>query len=134
MSRLICKLTLAAFCLLGAGPVCFLVAQQGAETAAALRAQDKKPSGLKLVEVWTPNRADPVSILDIRVGNEQVKPADYNGEGRPLGGAPFQSDENWLANLSFTLRNRTSKTITHLYVPIGFLETETKDAGMVSKN
>jgi len=129
MSRLLRKLTSGAMCLLGPSLACLPVVQRDAATVPIVLAQENKPSGMKLVEIWTPNAWDPVRIFNISVGKEEVKPAYW---GIPGTGTPFQADENWLANLSFTLRNRTSKTITHLYLPVCFPETETKDAQMVS--
>jgi len=128
MSMLARSLTLAPFYLLAASFVCPLVAQQDANTAPTVLAQDKKPSGMKVIEISHHARTEPVRILNFRVGKERVKPAYYNGEDRPFDGTPFQSDENWLANLSFTLRNRTSETITHLILVVGFPETKTRDA------
>jgi hypothetical protein len=127
MSRLLLKLDLAALSLLGVSLAAALVVRSGAKISPTVFAQDKKPTAMKLIETW-PAPKEPVSVRNIRVGNERVRPAGYDGLGHPLGGTPFQSDEDWLAKVSFTLRNRTSKVITHLILSIGFPETRTKDA------
>ena len=75
MSRLLSKLTFAAFRLLGASLACVLVAQHVVNIVPVVRAQDKKPSGLKSVEIWTPDPRFPVRIFNIRLGKERVEPA-----------------------------------------------------------
>ena len=117
MSRLLSKLTFAAFRLLGASLACVLVAQHVVNIVPVVRAQDKKPSGLKSVEIWTPDPRFPVRIFNIRLGKERVEPAWDGIRGT---GAPFPGDANWLANLSFSLRNQTALNIVYLYVAILF--------------
>jgi hypothetical protein len=127
MSKPLWKLNLTGLCLLGVAVGSVLIVRSGARVTSTVLAQEENPSVTKLIETW-PTRTEPVSLLDIRVGNQRVRPAAYNGRGHPLGGTPFQGDENWLARVSFTLRNRTSEVIIQLILSIGFPETRTKDA------
>ncbi len=127
MSRLLLKLNLVSLCLLGATLTSVILVRSGANITTTVLAQDKKPSATKLIETW-PTRTEPVTVRNIRVGNERIRPASYNGRGHPLGGTPFQGDENWLGNVSFTLRNRTSKVVTQLIISVGFPEVATRSA------
>jgi hypothetical protein len=127
MSKLLWKLNLTALSLLGVSLACALIVRSGAKLTPTVLAEERKPSVLKLIETW-PTRTEPVTVRNIRVGNERIRPASYNGRGHPLGGTPFQGDENWLGNVSFTLRNRTSKVVTHLIISVGFPEVATRSA------
>jgi len=119
VSKLLEKLTAVAFCLLAAAEVSVLFLQRDATLLAVARAQGNKPA-LKSVEIPAAANREPGRILNIMVGKERVTPGWY----RVLPPVPFRAGEDWLANLSFTLKNQTSKPIAYLYLWMGFPETE----------
>jgi len=119
MSNVLGKVTFVAFCLLATSLACVLVARQRINIVPVVRAQDESSSGLKWVEIQGRDPRQPVRVFNIRVGKEEVKPEWH---GVPGNGAPLRGDENWLANLSFTVRNKTTLNILFLYIAIYFPE------------
>jgi hypothetical protein len=129
MSSLLGKLNVETFCLLGASVACALVAGPAVQIIPVVRAQDRTPAKLRSIETSTPDPRNPVSIAGTWVGKQEVRPQRHeNGTDA----AVFSAEGNWLADLSFRLRNETGRGVFHIYVSVGFPECDGRDGRIVT--
>jgi hypothetical protein len=75
-----------------------------------------------IIEIDRPDRRDPVKIAMIQDGTQVILPA-IRGDPDHRGQA-FRGDSAWLENLSFILRNETSKTVACVALNVCFPETQ----------
>jgi hypothetical protein len=79
-------------------------------------------ASLKVVNVDLSTTLDAVRIIGVAVAGNPVEVGQAGvREDRP--GKPFQADDNWLKNMTISIRNRTDKTIVSGEVMVWFPET-----------
>jgi len=84
-------------------------------------------AGSIMVDIYPQDRIDAVRIVQIMDGDKEVMPGRY---GLPyIPGKRFRVGGNWLGELSFTLKNRTSKTIAFVGISLFFPKDETDFLG-----
>jgi hypothetical protein len=79
--------------------------------------------GTKMVYIDAQYRVDAVTIAKVAVGDQQIQPGVSTGAREVQPGTPFQADEDWLKNMSITLKNRTDKVIVRAEVQLWFPDT-----------
>lgn len=87
-------------------------------------AADNRASQLltRAVNVDRLHTLDAVGITEVAVGGRRVEVGEFSiHEDRP--GLPFQADDDWLKNMTISVRNRTDKTIICGEVRLWFPET-----------
>jgi hypothetical protein len=89
--------------------------------ALASLALSGKYLGTKMVYIDAQYRVDPVTITEVTVGDQQIQPGLSTGAREVRPGTPFQADEDWLKNMSISLKNRTNKAIDRAEVMLYFL-------------
>lgn len=81
------------------------------------------PPGTRRVRLNSKSPNDPARITRVMEGNSDVTPGV-----RPYKsweGKPFQGDEDWVKNLSFTIKNLSNKDILAVNISINFPEGDT---------
>jgi len=83
--------------------------------------------GYKTLQVGGGGIRDALYITKVTVGDRQMllgvplrRPL---GPNLILPGRPFQAGGDWLKSMTIYLKNRTSKIIAYVYIPLGFPET-----------
>jgi hypothetical protein len=79
--------------------------------------------GTKMVYIDAQYSVDPVTITKVLVGDQQIQPGVSTGPREVQPGTPFQADEDWLKNMSISLKNRTDKVIVRAEVQLWFPDT-----------
>jgi hypothetical protein len=79
--------------------------------------------GTKMVHIDAQYPVDPVTITKVIVGDQEIQPGVSTGVREVQPGNPFQADEDWLKNMSITLKNRTDKVIVRAEVQLWFPDT-----------
>jgi len=79
------------------------------------------PLGTKMVYIDAQYQVDPVTITNVKEGDQTIQPGLSTGAREDRPGAPFQADEDWLKNLSLTLQNRTNQSIVRAQIVVYFL-------------
>ena len=80
----------------------------------------EKPQKLIAKEdLGNPDEA-PIDVIDVKLRGQSV---DIN--------KPLEGDDEWIRNISFKLKNRTTKNITYVGVNLVFSDTSTTDPAMV---
>lgn len=128
MSRLIPRLNLLAICLLAAVVGCVLVAQVRPQPPATARAQakDNDWEWPKTLEVCPSRPGDPVMLVKIIKGGQEVVPAMYRmPEVSGDASANDNAFNDWLKDASFVLENQTSKSIVSVGIAVVFPARET---------
>lgn len=84
------------------------------------RAWPQKPQKIVSKEdLGNPNQA-PIEVTDVKLGAHAVSLSE-----------PFDGDEEWIRNISFKLKNRSTKNITYVGANLVFSDTTTSDPSMV---
>ena len=81
--------------------------------------------GMKVVNIdWLNNIRDAVRITQVSVAGKNVPLGEFalHLEGRD--GTPFEADDDWLKNMTITLKNRTDKVIVCAEITLWFPETK----------
>lgn len=142
MPKLLDRLTLTAFCLLGGALAAVLItrALDRVDVVPVVRAQSSPAPGMKTVIVNGTRRLDPLKVVRIMEAGAEVAPSvpsQYHRqwlvrndltvkttkEFRVAYNLPA-NDDTWLEKLSLVLRNRTSKSIVFVSVGVSFPETK----------
>lgn len=76
----------------------------------------------RTVDIEPENLSDAVKIVRISEGGMEVLPGRFLEPYLP--GKPFQAGDNWLRDLSITLKNQTSKKIAFVWVTFIFPQDE----------
>lgn len=79
--------------------------------------------GTKMVYIDAQYRVDPVTITKVTVGDQQIQPGVSTGAREVRPGTPFRADEDWLKNMSVSLKNRTNKVIVRAELQLWFPDT-----------
>jgi hypothetical protein len=79
--------------------------------------------GTKVVHIDAQYPVDPVTITKVIVGDQEIQPGVSTGPREVQFGTPFQADEDWLKNMSISLKNRTDKIIVRAEVQLWFPDT-----------
>jgi hypothetical protein len=79
--------------------------------------------GTKMVYIDAQYPVDPVTITKVIVGDQDIQPGLSTGAREVQPGTPFQADEDWLKNMSISLKNRTDKVIVRAEVQLWFPDT-----------
>jgi len=118
--------SLFACCLLGTVIAGVLVVQNSSRATVipVVRAQDAPPAGVKYIEVEPDCPRYAAKVVKVMVGNQVVTPGDFDPYKGPSG-VPFQAGDDWLKNLTFTIKNRSSKKFVELDMRICFPDTKT---------
>jgi len=95
------------------------VKQSPSAVAEAAQAPGTKRIG---IDIDQEHPTDAVRFVRITVGGTEVLPGRYQKPYLP--GKPLLADDHWLEDLSFTLKNRTSKMIVSLQFAYMFAEDE----------
>jgi hypothetical protein len=95
----------------------------GPRIAPVATANPAKSQGTKMVYIDAQYRVDPVTITAVTVGDQQIQPGLSTGAREVRPGTPFQADEDWLKNLSISLKNRTDKVIVRAELQLWFPDT-----------
>ena len=124
MLKALLRQSLAACCLLGVAVACMLTVESWNKVSLVpiVRAQDASVGELKYVDIepnWPPEAA---RVVKVTVGKRVVTPGFFNRK-LPPSGVPFQAGDEWLKELTFTIKNRSSKTLVTLYMDVAFPET-----------
>jgi hypothetical protein len=88
-----------------------------------VKAQDTPPAGAKYVEIEPDSSRYAAKVVKVMVGKQVVTPGPFNRLRGPSG-VPFQAGDDWLKNLTFTIKNTSSKKFVELYTHVCFPETE----------
>jgi hypothetical protein len=88
--------------------------------------------GAKTVDIYTEFRRDAVRIVRIAEAGQDVLPGRYQGPYLP--GKLFLAGDHWLKDLSFTLKNRTSKNVVCLGFTFIFAEDNNLESPVFWKN
>jgi len=65
-------------------------------------------------------RFDAMTISKVTVGDQEIQPGRRSGPRGVESGAPFQADDDWLKNMSITIKNRTDRVIVCVEVQLSF--------------
>lgn len=79
--------------------------------------------GTKMVYIDAQYRMDPVTIVKVTVGNQQIQPGMSTAARVDQPATPFQADEDWLKTMSISLLNRTDKIIVRAEIMLFFPDT-----------
>lgn len=79
--------------------------------------------GTRVVYIDAQYPVDPVTITNVAVGDEEIRPGVSTGPREVRPGTPFQVDEDWLKNMSISLKNRTDKVIVRAEIQLWFPDT-----------
>jgi hypothetical protein len=83
-------------------------------------------SGTKAVDIeyfpFPAAKFDAVKITKVTVAGQQLQLGLSTGAREDQPGTPFQADEDWLKNMSISLRNRTDKAIVCAQIELWFPE------------
>ena len=117
--------SLIACCLLGTVIACVLVVQNWSKVTVVptVKAQDTPPAGAKYVEVDQDSPRYAAKVVKVMVGNQVVTPGEFRPHKGPSG-VPFQAGDDWLKELTFTIKNRSSKTFVFLTFGVSFPDTD----------
>jgi hypothetical protein len=88
-----------------------------------VNAQDAPVAGSKYVEIEPDWAGDSARVVRVTVAKQVVTPGHFNPHKGPSG-VPFQAGDDWLKQLTFTIKNRSSKKFVYLYMHICFPDTE----------
>jgi hypothetical protein len=91
--------------------------------AAVAAANPGKNMGTKTVNIDHQYSLDAVAITKVTVAGEQIQPGVATAAREDKPGTPFQADEDWLKNMSISLKNRTDKAIVCVQVQLFFPDT-----------
>jgi len=81
-------------------------------------------AGTKVVNIKEIQRVwDAVRITTVAVGTQRIQTGVSGARGEIKPGTPFQSDEEWLKNMSISMTNRTDKPIICAQVRLWFPDT-----------
>ena len=119
-----------ACCVLATAIACALIARSwdGLSVLPVVQAQDALTVGSKFIEVEPESVHQAARVVKVTVGKQVVTPGFYNRRRGPSG-VPFQAGDDWLKDLSFTVKNRTAKKIVQLFMNVSFPETDTPEYG-----
>jgi len=138
--------SLAACCLLGAVIVCVLMVQYWDKVSVVpvVRAQSALMGGSKIVEVEQDSPRFGARVVKVTVGNQVVTPGFYDPhDRRPSSAVPFQAGDDWLKEMTFTIKNRSSKTFVQIFQDVcfpdtkmtrGYLLCQSMDLGRIPEN
>lgn len=80
--------------------------------------------GPKVVEIREIQRVwDAVRITAVAVGTQRIQPGLSGARGEIKPGTPFQSDDDWLKNITVSITNRTNKPIVCAQLRLWFPDT-----------
>jgi hypothetical protein len=114
--KLVSVMFAALTCLVLLGGLGLRIASVAASTTGTL--------GTKTVDINKQTRMDPVTVIKVTVGDQQIQPGVSTAGVRLVrAGTPFQADEDWLNNLSIVIRNRTDKAIVRAEIELFFPDT-----------
>jgi len=119
-------LSLVACFLLGTVIVRVLAVQNSNKVSVVpvVRAQDTPPAGTKYVEIEPHIPRFAAWVVKVTVGTQVVTPGEYRPHKGPSG-VPFQAGDDWLKELTFTIKNRSTKTFVWLTFGVSFPDTLT---------
>ena len=119
-------LSLVACFVLGAVIACVLMVQNWNKVSVVpvVNAQDAPVAGKKYVDVEQDSPRFAARVAKVTVGNQVVIPGEFHPHKGPSG-VPFEAGDDWLKELTFTIKNRSSKTLVWLSFGIGFPDTLT---------
>ena len=102
--------TLAACLLLGTVVTCVLTVQNWNKVSVVrvVKAQDAPTAGPKYVDVEVDSPRFAARVAKVAVGKQVVTPGYYHNPRGPSA-VPFQAGDDWLKELTFTIKNRSSK-------------------------
>jgi hypothetical protein len=87
-----------------------------------VKAQDAPVAGKKYVDVEQDSPRFAARVVKVTVGNQIVIPGEFRPHKGPSG-VPFQAGDDWLKELTFTIKNRSSKTFVWLHFGVAFPDT-----------
>jgi hypothetical protein len=95
----------------------------GPRIAPVAAANPGKYLGTKIVYIDNQYRMDPVTIEKVTVESQLIQPGVSTAARVEQPATPFQADEDWLKNMSISLKNRTDKVIVRAEIMLWFLDT-----------
>ena len=99
---------------------CCLILARGACVAAP----NAGALGTKVVDMMEIQRVwDPVRITAVAVGEQRIETGLSGPRGEIKQGTPFQADEDWLKNMTISVRNRTDEPIVNVQILLWFPDT-----------
>jgi hypothetical protein len=93
-----------------------------ASVVRVVQAQDAPAPGTKYVDVELDSPRYAAKVVKVTVGNKVVIPGEFRPHMGPSG-VPFQAGDDWLKELRFTIKNRSSKTFVWLSFAVSFPDT-----------
>ena len=87
------------------------------------RAQDISVNKPKFVEIQPDIPCEAARVVKVTVGTQDVTPGFRRPHHGPSG-PPFQAGDDWLKDMTFTIRNRSTRTLVELAWAASFPETE----------
>src|SRR5208337_268415 len=108
-------LSLVACFLLGTVIACVLMVQNWHKVSVipVVKAQDAPVAGKKYVDVEPDSPRFAARVVKVTVGSQVVTPGYFRYHKGPSG-APFQAGDDWLKEMTFTIKNRSSKTFVFI--------------------
>jgi hypothetical protein len=95
----------------------------GWRIAPVAAANPGKSLGTKMVYIDRQTRMDPVTIEKVTVGSQLIQPGVSTAARVDQPATPFQADQDWLKNMSISLKNRTDKVVVRAEVQLFFPDT-----------
>jgi hypothetical protein len=90
-----------------------------------VKAQDNPMPGAKYVDIELDSPRYAAKVVKVTVGRQVVTPGYYHNPKGPFA-VPFQAGDDWLSELTFTIRNRSSKTFVFISFDIVFPEARAR--------
>jgi hypothetical protein len=87
-----------------------------------VRAQGAPVAGTKYVDIEQDCPRFAAKVVKVTVGNQVVRPGEFRPHKGPSG-VPFQAGDDWLKEMTFTIKNRSSKTFVRLSFGFSFPDT-----------
>jgi len=117
-------ITSAACVLLGTVLACVLMVQSWNKVSVVpvVKAQDAPEAGKKYVDIEQDSPRFAAKVVKVTVGSQVVVPGGFRPHKGPFG-VPFEAGDDWLKEMTFTIKNESSKTLVFLSFSFAFPDT-----------